>query len=465
MFKRSVFKYTQKRRNNYFKKRFRFSKRFYAQETSNPQYSSLPNQVRVSSFNRSTNGDLVSLGVFVDTGSVSETDQTNGVSNFIRYLSHSGTQKRSESDLQREFESIGSTVETFVTREQIGYVAHTSKNNVSKTLELLSDIVLNSKNDVESVKKTIIHEKEYMESNISETIFDHLHQAAFQKSPLSRSPFGELESLPNITKEQVDSFVANQFTGPRIAVTANGPVTHDEVVQLSGKYFEKAQPGQKVNSKSGKTDFIGSEFRIRDDTMHDAHVVIGYKGVSNTSNEYYQFLLIQILSGAYDRNMGGGKNLPSRIAEKVALGEYIKSYETFNFNYRDIGLFGVYCVVNPELLDDGLYTLQNEWMKTAKYLSNKELQRAKNKLKTNILIQWNNSSTVLEELARQTFNIGTVQSPTEILNKIDSISVSDIRCTMDKYFNDVEISLIGIGAIEELPDYVYTRSRTFWYRF
>jgi len=199
--------------------------------------------------------------------------------------------------------------------------------------------------------------------------------------------------------------------------------------------------------------------------MHDAHVVISFQGVSSSDPDYLKFLIIQILSGSYDRNMGGGKNLPSRIAERLAIKQLAHSYETFNFNYRNIGLFGVYTVLPPEYIDDGTYAIQNEWMKTTKYLSNKELQRAKNKLKTNILQQWNNSTSVLEELARQTLHYGSIKSPSDILNQIDSISVSDIKCTMDKYFNDVEVSLIGIGPVEEMPDYLYVRGRTLWYRF
>jgi len=94
-----------------------------------------------------------------------------------------------------------------------------------------------------------------------------------------------------------------------------------------------------------------------------------------------------------------------------------------------------------------------------------ELQRAKNKLKTNILFQWNSSTSVVEELGRQTLSTGKLLSPNDILQQIDHISVSDIRCTMDKYFNDVEVSVIGIGPVEELPDYLFTRGRTYWYRF
>jgi len=361
---------------------------------------------------------------------------------------------------------LGSSIDTFVSRENIGYVAQCSKNNVSKTFELLSDIVLNSKYEVESVRKNVIHDKEAIESNTKQSLFEYLHQAAFQKSPLERSPFGELETLSNISKDQVVNYVNTHYTGPRVVVSGTGPVTHEELVQLSGKHFEKLSPGYKVDFNTlGDMDFIGSEIRIRDDEMHDAHVLISLQGVSSSDPDYYTFKLIQILFGSWDVNSGGGQNLPSRLAEKMSTEKLAYSFDTFNINYKKNGIFGIHAVLPQEDLDDATYAIQNQWMRISKHTSDRELQRAKNKLKTNILNQWSCSTSVTKELARQIFSQGKVFSPSQIFSEIDSISVSDIRKTMDNYFNDVDVAIVGMGPIEDLPDYLYFRSRTFWYRF
>jgi len=305
-----------------------------------------------------------------------------------------------------------------------------------------------------------------LESNMNEAIFEYLHSCAFQKSPLARSAFGEMDTLKAINRDQIVNYVNVHFTGPRIVVTANGAVNHDEVVQLTGKYFDKIPSGFKYDYNNlGKMDFVGSEIRVRDDEMHDAHVAIAFKGINNSDPNYYKFQLFQILSGSWDKQSGGGKNLSSRVAERVAHENLALSYETFNFNYSLNGIFGINAVIPHQYLDQCTYSILNEWMKIGKYLTKNELERAKNKLKTNILLQWNRSNSICEELGRQIFSTGNVTSLTDILSQIDSITLSDFKCTLREYINDVDPAVVGIGSIEDLPDYLFIRGRTYWYRW
>ena len=63
-------------------------------------------------------------------------------------------------------------------REQTAYIAQCTNEHVEQMIELLSDILLKSNYHpryIESERDVILQEKEFVESQEDELIFDHLH--------------------------------------------------------------------------------------------------------------------------------------------------------------------------------------------------------------------------------------------------------------------------------------------------
>ena len=50
--------------------------------------------------------------------------------------------------------------------------------------------------------------------------------------------------------------------------------------------------------------------------------------------------------GAWDKNVGAGGHMSSKLAQRVAVNGLCNSYMAFNTNYHDTGLFGVYAVAD-----------------------------------------------------------------------------------------------------------------------
>ena len=59
-------------------------------------------------------------------------------------------------------------------------------------------------------------------------------------------------------------------------------------------------------------------------------------------------LAMQTMLGAWDKNVGAGNNMSSKLAQRVATNGLANSYMAFNTNYHDTGLFGVYAVCDKD---------------------------------------------------------------------------------------------------------------------
>lgn len=99
--------------------------------------------------------------------------------------------------------------------------------------------------------------------------------------------------------------------------------------------------------------------------------------------------------------MASAGNTGSRLAQKSAQHHLCHSFQAFNTCYADTGLWGVYFVTDKMKIDDFMISLQEEWMRLCTSVTEAEVARAKNLLRTNMLLQLDGSTPICEEIGRQ----------------------------------------------------------------
>ena len=202
--------------------------------------------------------------------------------------------------------------------------------------------------------------------------------------------------------------------------------------------------------------YTGSDVRVRDDTMPLAHVAIAVEGCGWTNpdniplmvrtcfqnssklfvlSEKYKHnlynvkkssyrivfhhpnplsfnqiphLSIQVantLIGNWDRAMGGGANNSNPLAQYCAELGIAHSFQSFNTCYKDTGLWGIYFVTDKLNQESMMFNIQHEWMRLATSVTDFEVNRAKNLLKTNMLLQLDGTTPICEDIGRQVCNV------------------------------------------------------------
>jgi processing peptidase subunit beta len=143
------------------------------------------NGIRVAS--QQVAGQTAAVGVWIDTGSVYENAQNNGVAHFVEHMSFKGTEKRSQNELEVEVENMGARLNAYTSREQTVFYANCFKEDAPKAVDILSDILQNGKfneDAIEYERGVILREMEEVETMEDEVIMDHLHSVAYQGHPL-----------------------------------------------------------------------------------------------------------------------------------------------------------------------------------------------------------------------------------------------------------------------------------------
>jgi hypothetical protein len=144
------------------------------------------------------NTHTATVGVWIDAGSRAETDATNGAAHFLEHMAFKGTNRRTQHALELEVENLGAHLNAYTSREQTVYYAKSFKKDIPVAVDIISDILQNSKLEpgaIERERDVILREQEEVDKQLEEVVFDHLHSVAFQGISHFRTFDGEIDYL------------------------------------------------------------------------------------------------------------------------------------------------------------------------------------------------------------------------------------------------------------------------------
>jgi len=430
--------------------------------------SSLSNGMRVATETSPSNELTATIGVFIDAGSRWESKSNNGVAHFLEHLAFKGTQRRTQQQLEQEIEDMGGHLNAYTSREQTCYYAQVVKKNIPQAMDILSDILLNSKYDDNSINRerdviTTEMESVYKDSK-EELILDHLHETAFQDCPLGFTILGPVENILRISADDIKEYVRSHYTADRMVIAGAGAVDHDELTKLADKYFAGVPKTTQTGTKMPILQpayFTGSDYNERWDYMDKAHVAFAYPTCGWNDADTYPLMMVHGLMGEGNKSEYGSFNNLSQTHRMLLANEdgvnYVDRYMTFNTLYKDVGLFGVYYECHPYDLEAATCILRKNLSRYGYVLSPQELSYVRNKVKASTVMNLANTTMVCEDIGRQMLVHGRRIHPAEMFTRLDEVDVNAVKSVVQKYLIDRDHALAAIGPTHELPDY-YTIS-------
>lgn len=298
---------------------------------------------------------------------------------------------------------------------------------------------------------------------MEEVIFDHLHAAAFQGHPLGDTILGPEENIRSISKKDLEQYISTHYTCPRMVVSAAGSVSHDEVVDQVKELFTEFSTDPTTADQLVKANpaiFTGSEVRVENAELPLAHVAIAFKGASWTDPSSIPLMVIQSILGSWYRSIGVGNCSGSSLARGISNANLAESLMAFNTNYRDTGIFGIYTVAPPDTLHDLSRLIMAEFRRLASQVSETEVARARNQLKSALLLHVDGSTAVSENNGRQMLTYGRVMPFLELFARIDAVDCATVMETAKEYIIDKDVALAGVGQLTNLPELSWFRSET-----
>jgi len=417
----------------------------------------LENGVRVTSEEKA--GNLVTVGVTLEAGT-SHQIEDNGVANSVKNsFIHNA-------DIVSRFNYFYGQLSAYTTRDRTVLSAKCLKEQVPVVVEQLAAILDTAHHggheqfvlaDVVSPHKLLVSGR-----SVEQIVSEHLYSIAFQNHPLSFSIAGQFrEPKQEGDAPDYENFVRTNITGPRIILGGVG-VRHEDLVSLAQQHFSSftndAGPSPSVPR------YVGSKVDIRDDYLPKIHISYAVQAPSITSDSYLTGRVIQAILGDWDKSYGVANNSTSRLAETTALEHLGEKVKAFYDAYQTTGLLGVYAVADPHEVEDFSVEVLTEFVRISQKVSNAEVERAKERVKHDILAGLSTSPALFETISQQVFYHGKRTPVAEILAKLENINQAEVRKVAEEILYDVDPVIAAYGPTTHLPDYNRLRSWIYWNR-
>ncbi|CAJ2506023.1 Uu.00g001530.m01.CDS01 [Anthostomella pinea] len=165
------------------------------------------------------------------------------------------------------------------------------------------------------------------------------------------------------------------------------------------------------------------------------HIHLAFEGLPIASDDIYALATLNtLLGGGGSFSAGGpGKGMYSRLYTNVLNQHaWVESCIAFNHSYTDSGLFGISGLCIPgrtqHMLDVMCQELRALTLDTGfAALGEAEVQRAKNQLRSSLLMNLESRMVELEDLGRQVQVHGRKVPVHEMCRKIENLTVKDLR--------------------------------------
>uniref|UniRef100_A0A915PH90 Mitochondrial processing peptidase beta subunit n=1 Tax=Setaria digitata TaxID=48799 RepID=A0A915PH90_9BILA len=419
-----------------------------------PEVTSLKNGFRIVT--EANERPTTVVGVWVDSGSRFENETNNGTANFLEHMMYHGTGKRSQTELERDLEKMGARFDSYTSREHNAFYVQCVAKDLEHVVELLADVLRNSKLDqaaVETERSRILWELNKAAENPSEVVFDYLHDAAFQGTPMAKSVYGTEEVVRNLTSSDLHKYSNDHYKPSRMVLSGVGNIEHSRLVSLAERYFGDLEIGQSGNASDSKgIRFSGSEFLYRNDDIPFMYGALAVEGVGSNHPDAISLQVASAMIGDWDCTQLSSTNAPNAVVQKISTGYGVHQLKSFSISYSDCGLFGFYIVMNGDDVASttfGMKEVIRGWKRLAVGVTDEEVERGKNMCKTVVFSALESNVTRADDIAKQSLS--------DLENAINNVDKEVISKAMNEHVYDRDIAVAGVGRTEAWPDYYQMR--------
>lgn len=361
-----------------------------------------------------------SVGVWVLAGGRHERAEQNGIAHFLEHMAFKGTSRRSALQIAEAIEDVGGYINAYTSREMTAYYARVLEGDVALALDVIADILLDplfAEEEIEVERGVILQEIGQALDTPDDIVFDWLQEAAYPDQPIGRPILGESARVSRFGREDLKRFVGEHYGPGQMILAAAGAVDHEAICREAERLFGHLPPLLHP-SRPEPARWKGGERReIR--ALEQVHFALALEAPAWRDPDLQT---AQIWATA----MGGG--MSSRLFQELR-EERGLCYTIFAQSgaHEDTGIATIYAGTSAEDIERLALLTVDELRRAAEDLTEAEIARARAQMKAGLLMGLESPSSRAERLARMLQIWGRVPSVEEQIERIDAVTLRDVR--------------------------------------
>jgi predicted Zn-dependent peptidase len=388
----------------------------------------------------------VTCAIMLAAGSRYETPETNGIAHFAEHMFFKGTERRPTArDISKEIDAIGGEFNAFTGKEYTGYYVKCAAESRDVALDVLVDMLRNSKFDPQEIdreKGVIIEEMNMYFDTPRDFIGGVYEELLYGDQPLGWDIIGRKETVRDATRDTFRSYVDHWYRPARMVVGVGGKIgegLHERVGELLGD-VEPATTGEPEPVELNPNG--AAQVKVHTKASDQAHICLG---VHSYPLEHPDRYVLQVLSTV----LGGGMSsrLFTEVRERRGLAYYVYG---LNHSYTDAGSLYAQGGVDINRIDDAVSTIAAELRKVAEEaVPEDELEKAKSFAKGRFVLQLETSQGLIMFGLRREVLESRTPDPAVVLAELDKVTAEDVQRVARDLIQTRGLNLAVIGPFDD----------------
>ena len=388
----------------------------------------------------------VTVSVMLAAGSRYETPDTNGIAHFAEHMFFKGTQRRPTArDIAGEIDSIGGEFNAFTGKEYTGYYVKCAAEYRDVALDVLVDMLRNSKfepEEIEREKGVIVEEMNMYFDTPRDFIGGVYDELLYGDQPLGWDIIGRKETVRGAERDTFFGYLDRWYKPSRMVVGVGGRIDGDLLGEIEQRLGD-LEPGE-----TGEVAPVvlppenGSQVKVFTKQSDQAHICVG---VRSYPLEHPDRFALQMVANV----LGGGMSsrLFTEVRERRGLAYYVFGV---NHSYTDAGSLYSQAGVDINRIDDAVTTIVAEFERiAAEPVPPEELEKARSFAKGRFVLSLESpQGLIMYGLRREVLEGGAVD-PQEVLDALDEVTGEDVQRVARDLIEGHGIKLALIGPFDD----------------
>ena len=387
----------------------------------------------------------VTCMIMLAAGSRYETKETNGIAHFSEHMFFKGTEKRpTAKQISTEIDSIGAEFNAFTGKEYTGYYVKCAAEHRDVALDVLVDMLRNSKFDSEEIdreKGVIIEEMNMYFDTPRDYIGGVYEELLYGDQPLGWDIIGRKETVREATRDTFMGYLDRWYKPSRMVVGIGGNLgdgLRERVTELLGGLEAGETGGPDPLAPPPKNGRV----KVFTKQSDQAHISLGVPSYPLVHPDRYALQIVATILGG-----GMSSRLFSEVRERRGLAYYVFG---INHSYTDAGSLFAQAGVDINRIDDAVTTIAAELRKiAADGVPADELEKGKNFSKGRFVLSLESPQGLILFGLRKEVLEGRAPDPQELLDGIDAVTDEDVQRVAQDLIADERLRLAVIGPFDD----------------
>ncbi len=375
-------------------------------------------------------------GVFVNTGSRDEPIELNGVSHFLEHMMFKGSDRYGWEDMNRIFDEMGARYNAFTTNEMTAYYANVLPEFTERTVEHLSHLMNPAirQEDFDTEKNVILEEIAMYLDDPGHRLFERAMEAFYGTHPLAMSVLGPAERIKALQRDQMAEYFRGRYGPGNMVLSVTGRLEFDEICGLAEKYFgtrDRVVGGRDVTEPTHEA----KREVMTDPKLNRQYTLALTPGPGAQDDRRYAARVLGDVIGDGDGSRLYWALVDNAVAEDADFGFY---------PHDRTGSFYLSLTTDPDRADKAFDIALKELEKVKGDLDEDEVERAKNKLASGLVLSGERPLGRMRAIASQWIYTGRYRSLEEDTAKLLAVTPQSLLDLMAEYPFD-PMTVVSLG--------------------